>query len=1390
MLMKAIVAAEMMDTLDSQRPLTVFAPTNDAFYALPEATLASLLRPDGKSAVVELLKCGMVAAMLHYNDLGPSQEVESMQGGMLLIKTRRGANDEMTVNGRNVIAADIGATNGVMHIIDGVLLPPTTATPTATPTPPPPPQPTAVPTPEPNSATELPSPEDLGKNWWAQNGNCPQEDVALQLCYRYRYEYGLWGTGPLSAPACKSFAHDSSQGCSHEPLWQFPYNSNDEGVIATAKKIYRVDPNDQDVGCVVNTYEVGEMGFSEGVATKAFEARCMTTYNLVTPAPPPARTRKDRKMQEVAPVWRQEAAGADSNRSFSSSVRQRGLSLPLLRDSTTSGLHVDVVITWHCESIEWISDIAPELYPYVTVVLLHKVDASDLTKPECQRHSIPNTLLDTVYTRLPNKGRYTHSPFAYISDHYESLASFTVFMQADRHWSIAKNWIPSAQSFAAQSFASNAEALNHFIPMVLETRARFVPISPIINNEPVLFVDRDSNANKKEQDRYDPPQLKKFDVCVNDIPNRVRETHRVLFGASPCSHRTFPFVAGFQFIVRKDMILARPRPIWEGIARLAYSNCTDFGYAVERLSINLFNSSEVIAVPTSTFEMPLYCKVEGKPSFHEPFDAALAEDFWTKYWSCDSSNDSEVAAWQTRRAGGVGVGQIQTNVPAAPVVNCGGHSAKSCGECGTFEGWCNGDCEWDDSIDACNASSSSIHPAYTRLTRMRPFQPVEDEHGRYVNVILVRSPFSKEEEELYEKYKGDILFLGIMSSEAYPLLSPNPWTTKFRPKDYIGRFPGWLNMYRSPESIFPQNISLIQMSHSDFSVVETDYDAELRAGKHEKLYDFMYVMTNTENEVKDGCAGWGSFAKNWPLAKKALDVMCSEMNLTGVVLGIVDSNGNSCEIPPSCQGRVLRAGYVNYYKSLEYMRQSRFLLVPAVYDASPRVIIEAMSLNVPVLMNENIVGGWKYICKETGVFFSGISSLKGSVVELMGNLNTYTPRSYVQQHYGRHISGKQLKGFVEKFVDYRVKLPKKMNLLIPTEPRRLHDSKTKGTLTSDGSSETEITRKTKTKAQPPLSSSVGSSWAAKNKIPSFVISSDEGGFGSFLDANGGRGDETISWHPAASGMVQSNANEWGRLTGGPTINVSLFSGKGKDQFGPHAAGCYVSHHSLIRSLLNEVQGGHPRASAYVVFEDDARCVRGWREALDNALGRLPKDWDIFFIGGRPISYFHHFDKTMLNEATGTSLRRDICKGMFGKAVGPRAPGGGRNISRGDPFWRAMYLVHTHAYVLNPDRIERVLEVLERKDDSDVADPIDQRLANSMASGGLIAYMSAENLCEQADLLPTYAPDWDGVSPQPWMGHFGFPEEAVQQHPAILASHMWGKMILDEDDGPECKSGTY
>lgn len=189
-----------------------------------------------------------------------------------------------------------------------------------------------------------------------------------------------------------------------------------------------------------------------------------------------------------------------------------------IRDKPASESHVDVVITWHCESIDWLSDVSPELSSVTTIILLHKIDEADLSKPECSLN-IPETNLEVIQLRLPsNVGRDTHSPLAYISNQYENLASFTMFMQAGYHWTVNNNWVPS--EFAALGFKSNAEVLNYFVPKVIETKPRFLPIMPMIDDHPILFVDRDHNDNKEEQDRDDPPTLRKFDASAHDIANR------------------------------------------------------------------------------------------------------------------------------------------------------------------------------------------------------------------------------------------------------------------------------------------------------------------------------------------------------------------------------------------------------------------------------------------------------------------------------------------------------------------------------------------------------------------------------------------------------------------------------------------------------------------------------------------------------------------------------------------------------------------------------------------------------------------------------------------------------------------------------------------------------
>jgi len=142
-LVAAVVAGDLVETLSSAGPFTVFAPTNDAFAALPAGTLDSLLQPENKGTLVDILTYHVVSGKVLSTDLGPSQEVETLEGNTISIKARDGA---VTVNGRNVVAADNEATNGVAHIIDGVLLPPA---------------PTLAPTPAPKNLVELAQSVDI-----------------------------------------------------------------------------------------------------------------------------------------------------------------------------------------------------------------------------------------------------------------------------------------------------------------------------------------------------------------------------------------------------------------------------------------------------------------------------------------------------------------------------------------------------------------------------------------------------------------------------------------------------------------------------------------------------------------------------------------------------------------------------------------------------------------------------------------------------------------------------------------------------------------------------------------------------------------------------------------------------------------------------------------------------------------------------------------------------------------------------------------------------------------------------------------------------------------------------------------------------------------------------
>merc|ERR1712050_289096 len=121
-LVAAVVAGDLVDTLSSPGPFTVFAPTNEAFGALPEGTLDTLLKPENKDQLVDILTYHVLPAQVLSTDLKPKQVVKTVEGKELLVSIYQG---EVYANKAKVVGADNLASNGVAHIIDGVLLPKT-----------------------------------------------------------------------------------------------------------------------------------------------------------------------------------------------------------------------------------------------------------------------------------------------------------------------------------------------------------------------------------------------------------------------------------------------------------------------------------------------------------------------------------------------------------------------------------------------------------------------------------------------------------------------------------------------------------------------------------------------------------------------------------------------------------------------------------------------------------------------------------------------------------------------------------------------------------------------------------------------------------------------------------------------------------------------------------------------------------------------------------------------------------------------------------------------------------------------------------------------------------------------------------------------------------------
>ncbi len=132
-LLTALQAADLVETLKGEGPYTVFAPTNNAFKNLPEGKLDELLKPENKAQLAKILKYHVVSGKIYASDLSGEKMVKTLEGTQIKVQASVSMEEDMDeqstdmdrvrVNNATVVEPDITASNGIIHIIDGVVMP-------------------------------------------------------------------------------------------------------------------------------------------------------------------------------------------------------------------------------------------------------------------------------------------------------------------------------------------------------------------------------------------------------------------------------------------------------------------------------------------------------------------------------------------------------------------------------------------------------------------------------------------------------------------------------------------------------------------------------------------------------------------------------------------------------------------------------------------------------------------------------------------------------------------------------------------------------------------------------------------------------------------------------------------------------------------------------------------------------------------------------------------------------------------------------------------------------------------------------------------------------------------------------------------------------------------
>jgi glycosyltransferase involved in cell wall biosynthesis len=267
-----------------------------------------------------------------------------------------------------------------------------------------------------------------------------------------------------------------------------------------------------------------------------------------------------------------------------------------------------------------------------------------------------------------------------------------------------------------------------------------------------------------------------------------------------------------------------------------------------------------------------------------------------------------------------------------------------------------------------------------------PFLHVLDERGRDTGWATLNGPIVApvQHEQFADLRRAGYHMVGMSSYLTFPRLDNGD------PLDYEAACEAWCHCFRDPAPMFSTTVPRTLISLSDFTDHHRIEPGVFRRAGHETDIDFLYV---------GGFDDWKRSIKNWSLAARCIPLLRRELGLRCLVIGAPTS-----ELGPS-RG-VTFSAELPWYELLSNVASARFLLVPNGMDPSPRIISEALCLNVPVVVNRHILGGWHYVNRFTGAFFTD----DRDVVAVVRSCLEHEPsaRHWFSANHGPFLAGQRL----------------------------------------------------------------------------------------------------------------------------------------------------------------------------------------------------------------------------------------------------------------------------------------------------------------------------------------------------------------------------------------------